>query len=306
VLAGMVVWELLDWRAAGSSQARPPARLVAWLWRTGLVLLGGAPFLVYDFWIARSHPALASWNAQNLTASPPVWDVALALSPALILALPGAWWAVRRQVYSARLLFVWAVLGLVLIYAPFELQRRFMMGIYVPFIGLAGFGLHSLAERASKWARPAPALLLFLSLPTTLLVVLAGFANAQARDPWLYLRRDEARVLEWMDANLPQRTLVLASPESGMFIPAYTAERVIYGHPFETANADTEKEAVMRFFQAGQAGAQAAADFLVQRKVAYIFYGPRERALGALPEGIDLRPVYTSGDVTLYQVMISQ
>jgi hypothetical protein len=42
--------------------------------------------MVYDFWIARIHPALASWNAQNITPTPPLWDVVLSLSPALFFA----------------------------------------------------------------------------------------------------------------------------------------------------------------------------------------------------------------------------
>ncbi len=306
VIAGLAAWELIERWTARPARAQAPARLEAWIWRGALVLLGGGPFLAYDFWVARANPELASWNAQNLTVSPPLWDVVLSLSPALMIALPGAWWAVRRGLRSALPLLVWAGLGLVLIYAPFDLQRRFMMGLFLPFIGLAGLGLDSLADRSGKLARLAPVLLVLLSLPTTLLVLLAGFANAQARDAWLYLRRDEAQTLEWMAANLPPRALVLAAPESGMFIPAYTAQRVIYGHPFETANAEVEQAAVSQFFQTGQAGAQSAAAFLEQRKVAYIFYGPREKALGALPEGINIQPVYSSGNVTLYQVMTGQ
>ncbi len=64
--------------------------------RRGLALAaGGAPVLLYYLWAVNSNPQLAAWNAQNLTPSPPWWDVLLAFSPALPVALLGAWWAWR-------------------------------------------------------------------------------------------------------------------------------------------------------------------------------------------------------------------
>ena len=41
--------------------------------------------------------------------------------------------------------------------------------------------------------------------------------------------------------------LILSSPEMGLFIPAQTGRRVLYGHPFETVNADAEKDLVLVF-----------------------------------------------------------
>jgi hypothetical protein len=88
-----------------------------------------------------------------------------------------------------------------------------------------------------------------------------------------------------------------------MFIPAHTGRRVLYGHPFETVNAEAEEAAVNQFFQNAASQPEAALDFLQHRSVEYIFYGPKERQLGVLPElpGVEAR--FSQGDVTIYQLV---
>ena len=85
-------------------------------------------------------------------------------------------------------------------------------------------------------ARLLAAVVLLLSLPTNLLILLAARHGVVTRDPQIYLSRDEAQALDWLEANTPETALVLASPDMGMFIPAHTGRRVIYGHPFETVD----------------------------------------------------------------------
>lgn len=315
VLGGLLFWEivaqLVDRRQAGLRHSlagliQNSAILSTLVWRFAWVMVCGLPLLLYDFWIALVDPQLAAWNAQNLTPTPPVWDVLLALSPALLLALPGAWRVVKHNQRDARLLLVWVIIGAVLIYAPLGLQRRFLMGLYVPLAGLAVYGLDSLAGRFSEpVARRAAALAIALALPTTLLILIVGLFGAQRRDPALYLTRSEAQALEWLQGNTPAGALVLAAPETGLLIPAYTGRRVLYGHPYETVDAGAEKAQVVSFFR-GELSYPMA--FLEQRFVDYIFYGPRERNLGALPGQIEIRQMYATGlpgdpEVIIYQIV---
>lgn len=331
VLAGLLLWELiahlvssrrqsgLRLSMARSALALPVCHQL--IHRLIWVSLCGLPLLLYDFWIARIDPQLAAWDAQNLTLTPPAWDVLLALSPALLLALPGAWRVLRYGEPAARLLIVWALIGAVLIYAPLGLQRRFLMGLYAPLTALAGYGLESLAARFSlRLARWAAILALGLALPTSLLILLVGLFGAQTRDPALYLTRGEAQALAWLESSTSSNALVLAAPETGLLIPARTGRRVLYGHPYETVNAEAEEKQVTAFFQSDLPSPSV---FLEQRQVDYIFYGPRECSLGPLPEQIDIDPVYTAtgpsdlnsaygasaemklcgGDVVIYQVV---
>ena len=247
------------------------------------------------------HPVLAVWNAQNLTITPPIWDVFIAFSPALILALLGAWFLLRRQ-RSGNLLLTWTVLGLLLVYLPFGLQRRFMMGLFVPIVGLAGFGLGEIAARAGRRADQFARIGFATSLPSCLLLLFVSFHGIQTHNELLYLTRSEWNALAWLEANTPPHALVLASPQMGLYIPAHTGRRVIYGHPFETVNASAEEQAVEAFFQSG-GDPVFVSSFLEQRNVDYVFYGPRERELGAFLDLSSLLPVYEEGDVTVFKVV---
>lgn len=309
VLGGLFVWKFLG---------REPG---AWndAWRLIAVLLGGLPFSVYNYWVSQAHPVLAEWHAQNLTPSPPVWDVALSLAPVILLAGAAVPKLLKKQAGETRMLLVWGALGLALMYFPWSLQRRFMMGLYVPIAALGAMGLHELARGARR--RPLAVMAVVLALPTNLVVLLAALSGIQAHDPHIYLSAGEARAVTWLDDHTPPRSLVLASPEMGVFIPAMTGRRVLYGHPFETVQAEAEKAQVEAFFAAGGAanpdagetngseilwtalGQEDPAAWLERRGVEYIFFGPRERSLGDLPPGLRLDPVYSAEGVTLYRVV---
>lgn len=294
VLGALAAWEAwAGWRAGQGWKALWRQLPQRFLW----TLSGGGPVLLYYLWVTQTDPLLAGWNAQNLTPSPPLWDLALSLSPALLLALPGAWLAWKRRIPSDRLLLVWALLGLGLLYLPLGLQRRLMTGLYIPLIGLAGLGLEQIETRLGKRTGLLATLTLVFALLTNLLVLLAGQQGARTHAAELYLQRGEASALAWIAQDTPPQSLVLASPGMGLFIPAYTGRRVLYGHPFETVNAVQEQAAVEQFFSAG---VQAGRDFLAQRGVDYILYGPRERALGNWLEQSGLPIVYQADGIVIY------
>lgn len=256
------------------------------------VLLGGAPWLVYYEWAAWRDPLLAGWDAQNLTPSPPAWDLLLAFSPLLLLAIPGVIQALRSGPTHIRRVAAWLMLGALLLYAPFGLQRRFMMGLYVPVVIL---GVWFLAQRLPDPRRLwlAGSLLLALALPTNLIIFLSTYGVTVAGDLNLYYTRGEAQAFDWIVGETPPDSLILAAPETGLLLPAHTGRRVIYGHPFETVNAEAEKALVEAYFAAPDTALLAA------RQVDYVFYGPRERSLGgAEPQGLPV--VFENGGVTLY------
>ncbi len=278
-LAVRLAWELDDWRRSRRFDWRP----LVW------IAAGGAPLLFYYAWTTRVDPVIAQWNAQNQTPSPPLWNLLIAFSPVILLA---AWSALRSAPAVGRMM-IWAALGMGLIYLPLGLQRRFMLGLYIPLAGMALLALEGQRQRKFKiWATA----LFLLAIPTNLLVLLGGVDAAFRHDPLIYLQDGEARALAWIAAHAPPDALVLASPQSGIFIPAYTGSRVIYGHPFETVNAEAERDAVERFFR----GDVDPATFLAQREATLIFYGPREAALGALPAIPGFVPVFQADDVTVY------
>jgi hypothetical protein len=263
-----------------------------------LILLAGAPFLIYDQWVASTNPFLAGWNLQNLTPSPSLLDLVISFSPALLFACVGAWAILTHRVIENQLFVAWAIVGLVLLFAPFGLQRRFIMGLFVPLSGLAALGLKHLAAGRRRRFMALGIILIVFSLPTTWLVLLSAQHAAQTHEPLLYLTRGEQQALNWLEANTPANALVLAGPDTGLFIPAQTGRRVLYGHPFETVDAQTEKANVTEFFLSGGEYPPLIAQFPID----YVLVGPRENKLGDFSTRTDLQAVYQADGVTIYAV----
>jgi hypothetical protein len=269
-------------------------------WLTlGGVGLASLPWLLNAFFVTRASSQLAGWNAQNLTPSPPWWDALLSGGLPLGLALVGVVIAARRRTACDQVLLYWFGLSLLALYAPFALQRRLSLGLWMPMILLAVLGWREgLAPRLpARWRRPLVALAAILMLLTNSLVYLTTTFAVQERHPKLFLTTAEVVGLQWL-AKHATGQVVLASPELGLFIPAQTDARVIYGHPFETAAAEVHEQAVLNFFT-GKVSDPST--FLQAYAVRYIVAGPRERALGlslTLPAG--WKVVFQLGEVVIY------
>lgn len=291
VLAVMAVW---TWWVDRKNIWQP----FVWL------VIGGVPVVIYQISVAVTHPVLRLWNMQNKTPSPSFWEVSVALLPAFFFAIYAI--VVGRKKWGMnspiRLSVVWFITGLVVMFVPFQLQRRFMFAIYIPTIFLAAAGLKMISDEnktLKRWLWPA---VLILSLPSNLLVLLLGFYGIQSRDPSLYLSRPEYDALLWVEQFTEPDSLIIASPEIGNYIPAHTGRRVLYGHPFETIAAEKEEALVLIFFGGTQTGNQAA-EFLEKRGVDLVFYGPREKDLGNMAiEVLKYDIAYQNEQVSIFVV----
>jgi hypothetical protein len=311
LLAGFIIATLLPF-AWGVAIAVLTVRAVwTWFverritWHPVLWLgFGGAPVALYQISVAANHPVLRLWNQQNLTPSPPFWEVGLALMPSLLFAFSAI--VIGRKNWknnpALSLSAAWLLIGLVMMYVPFPLQRRFMFGIYIPAAVLAVTGLKIITGERNilkRWLWPT---VLILSLPSNLLVLFLGGYGIQTQDPSLYLSAYEYEALMWVEQFTDPDALILASPEIGNYIPAQTGRRVLYGHPFETVYAADEEEIVLHFFVGTLTEVQAN-DLLETRGVDYIFYGPREKSLGNPPFGtLNFEAAYQNEQVSIYLV----
>ena len=202
-----------------------------------------------------------------------------------------------------RVVIVWAVLAFILAYAPLNLQRRFLVGLFVPMAVLAGYGLDWLAHVKVSWMKWCVPAVLALSLPTTALTLLMGQFGVKNLDPMLYLENREANALEWIRINTADHAIILADPRLSLFIPAQTGRRVIYGHEYETVNAAQEKLIVERFFHDAATDQQAAGNLLLDRRVDYVLFVPHKHYMGELDQIPYLRLIFDQADALIFKVI---
>ena len=269
--------------------------------RAVLTFLGGIPMLLYYYWVSHRDPLLMGWNIQNVTSSPPIWDLIISLSPFIIFAIPLFSKFQKQKDYGTRLLVAWGGLSLLLLYIPFSLQRRFMMGIFIPFLGLAVIAVDYLMKQDIFRGRTKSivTIVILLALPTNVLILFGSLQAVKLHVPMLYLTRDEYHALGWLEQSTEEDALVIASPETSMFIPAQTGRRVLYGHPFETVNAEEERTAQISFFSSSNNSSSDCPIVVNGHQVDYVFYGPRERELGNSVEMMGLTPSYQNGSVEI-------
>jgi len=270
------------------------------LWRRLIWLIfGGCPVLFYQIWITRVDAQLAVWNNQNLTPAPALWDTVISFSPAILLAIWALFSFIRfSEIHDHKIIVAWACISLFLSYFPFSLQRRFEIGLYIPIAALAILALNYILTRKSRWVWLA---MFMLSLPTNLIIILSEYHGLLTHDPLLYLTRNEYDAMVWVKESTTEGSLILCAPETGMYIPAYTGRRVIYGHPFETVHAEIEKSNVDNFFSDNW-NLEKESDFIKSRNINYVFYGPRERELG-YPEILKtLNVIYANSEVIIYSI----
>ncbi|HEY74345.1 MAG: hypothetical protein DRI81_19290 [Chloroflexi bacterium] len=278
----------------------------AWAWAIGT----GALALFYPGymqWAMRSDPVLAAWNAQNVTFSPPLWDWALSYGLVLVLAVLGSVVAARRRLDGDWLLLGWVAVTLVGVYLPLSLQRRLSLGLGAPMGLLAGMGWWRIVRPrvrvGGRW-RMQVLVTAFCTLTTVFLISMMLLA-ALAGEPRFYLSEGEWQALAWLREEASHDQVVLCAPQTGMFVPAWAGQRVVYGHPFETVDAE-RREAQVEAYWAGEMDTAEQEPFLRDNGVGYVLVGPREHALCGGAEAQECKGagklVFEADDVKVYEV----
>ena len=270
ILGIWIAWEFVLQRSVAEAKKRD-----LWPWVGGSIalILGAGPLLLYDWIAVMRHPVLQLWNSQNITPTPSLPEVLLGYGLILALAIVGI---VRTQSWASsegRLLTVWSLLGLALLFVPLPLQRRMTLGLFIPLAALAGVGLDALTKRRGRFVLLLGATLIF-SIPSNLVVVGSGMAAADQGQSGVTLNSADRALQVWAGQNLPAGSLILAGPNSGNQIPAQGPLRVLYGHPFETPRPESQLALIEELWRGGLESLQDAG-------IGYVFYGSEERALGA-------------------------
>ena len=284
----------VDWLATALRRRKPD-------WRAaGLFCLSGVlPALVlgYNLYYFTFDPVYSAWAAQNIATSPhPLHYIAGYLIVGA-LALRGIGWAVKKHMWSLQLPILWIAITPLLVYLPFGLQRRLVVGVQVPLGLMAALGmvygvlLPVGRSRLMRWLSRFPryskakmrrflaVALVLATVPTYALLIAGNSVQVLGRSWPIFHQRAELDMLDWLRAHTLPCETVLCAYETGNYVPARAGNRVFLGIGSETIRIEEKRAAVRRFFAADTDHGWRRA-LLADYGIAYVVIGPYERQLG--------------------------
>ena len=214
------------------------------------------------------------------------------------LAVRDAW----RDEGPAWLALAWVAVVPLLVYLPFNLQRRLVEGVQIPLSLLAALGVAKISNLNLNLNLITAITLTVLS-STNVMLVAGNCLALRARPAPIYRDAGEVAALNWLDGQVEPDDVVLTAYETGNYLPARMGARAFIGHGSESVRAGEKKALVSHFFDVTTDDAWRR-QLLARYGVDYIFWGPAERALGTFNphEATYLRRVYKAGGYTVFGV----
>ncbi|GIK62831.1 MAG: hypothetical protein BroJett018_06250 [Chloroflexota bacterium] len=289
---------------------------------SSMVLLPTFPFALYYLLVFDFNETMGKFNEQNITRSPNVFLTLMAFGLLLLVATPAIVRAVRLfERDGDQLMLLWLTVNIILVYMPFNLQRRLFIGLIIPLVYFCIRAIEDywMTHIPVKRQRLALILLFVFLIPSNFIVLFiplfGAVSNREAgADAGILIEKNYVDVFDWLEINAREDEVVLGSPDIGMWIPAQASVRVVYGHPYETVPAKLRERQVKDFFEGKDCDTlfSDAVDFNIH----YVVWGPREEEMGLLDkktetirpgveecrQKIEDRATLTEqfGDVTLY------
>jgi hypothetical protein len=129
-------------------------------------------------------------------------------------------------------------------------------------------------------------------------VIAAGLSGVTQGEPAIVYQPGELESYAKLNNLTRQGDLVLTGERTGNRLPAFMSIRVIYGHPFETPDSETQRDLVRHLFTAEGVSLEVLQDL----GISWVYYGIDEKQLGYPAWLADLQLVWERGELAIYEV----
>jgi len=290
-----------------------------------LVLTPPLAVLLLNRWILVHEPMWGDVVSRLSFFTPEPFRLGMGLGVSFIIAVItfDGYLKIERPA-GERMAKAWVLMVLILAYVPYINWRWHLLnGIQIPLSILATQGLRRTVFRRIllKWraqkrspGRPralwAPAgivasmgLIGVACCLSSVNLFLSYRYQVRSLTQPTYLSSSQIAAYEWMSRQLPRESLILASYETGNYVPRMTGQRAFIGEDMLT-NAIADRERDLTHFYSGEWDDEQRAGLLRRFGVDYVFYGPRERRIGPFqPDKASfLSRVYDQGGIQIFEV----
>ena len=288
------------------------SKKIDWLKVKHLILFGAitsVPFIyTYAMFLL---PIYAAWNAQNVLDTPKLLHVIFGYG--IMFAAFVGYLVYGFKNYSkikpeVKFLLFWIISVLILIYSPFNIQRRFFEGVHIPFGIITGIFLFMILKPylqflvSKKLTKIIILLIIIFMLPTNMYHLFnksVNVDNERGSYPYNvnhYLYPEEHDALNWLAENSELDSVIISTYNIGNHIPGYMNRRVYLGHWAQTVDLDTKNEKIDKYFKGDYSA-------IVLDKTTYVWYGVDEKELNpnfVKPDNSDV--VFENEKVIIFKI----
>lgn len=212
-------------------------------------------------------------------------------------------------------LLTWIGITLILAILPFGPGKLFLRGIFFPLVLASFFTIQEICTtyRLSSLKRIAMfSILLILTIGTSINIFLLRLhlIHHVYETSWTYMLKDDYRIFSYINRHISPTKVFLTGEILGNQIPAFTQNRVYFGHIQQTPDASERLYNAMAFY-AGVIPKETLVENLKVNNISYILWGPEEKSTTHkyFPTVTSLNQiypslihVYTTGDIDLYAI----
>ncbi|PJF37370.1 MAG: hypothetical protein CUN49_00740 [Candidatus Thermofonsia Clade 1 bacterium] len=234
---------------------RLPRLELTWV---SLTILPAVPILIYYWALLTAENPLSAWVAQNRIAPLPPDRYLFGFGLPLIAALPAIWRAVRYfERDGDRFMLLWLIVNVIILYLPLPMPQRSVIGLFIPIVYFATRAIEDFwFERIPiKWRDAALVAFFVFSVPSNVLMAIVPMIGindpVRGEEGGLMMPKGYTEAFRWLNNVGEPGAVVLAHPLPSLWLPAYTALRVVYGHPYDTLEGSKRSNEVQQWY-AGQ------------------------------------------------------
>jgi len=272
------------------------------------VFITALPF-IYTYIMFTTFPSFSSWNAQNVLDTPKLLHVIFGYGFMFFSFIAVLWYSIanhKKIKPETKYALYWIISVLILIYSPFNIQRRFFEGAHIPFGIITGIFLFKTLKpylnlKFNK--RTAAAIIIFiliLVLPTNIYHLFnrtLNLDNGRGIFPYSvnnYIYPEEQEALLWLKDNTEPNSVIISAYNIGNYIPRYMNQRVYLGHWAQTIYFEQKSKDIENYFKENKN--------INLNKQAYVWYGVDEKTLNPNFQPIGSELVFENEKVKIYRL----
>ncbi len=273
------------------------------------------PAVFYYFYVVLIDSFLQIKAWQNICLTPGGMIFFISYGFGLFFAVFAIGYLIKRKKMSNKNLFliIWFCVSIILIYAPFNFQRRLTEGFQIPLTILAFIGLvisydflkikSKLFKNLNLWGILPVFILLFCF--SNVIVYFWNFKFLNLKLEPIYMQKEIKQALDWYKDKTGFEETILAGRINANLLPGIIGRRVYLGHWVETINYTDKMIKLNHFFKDNQDDL-AKKEFLKENKIDYMLYSEEEKKMGDYdPSAKDyLKEVYKNEKVSIYKVSL--